>query len=268
MSSKKDKQQRIRETDELFDKVREQVADARRLSAKFAERARGAEPPMSCPKHPIGTEQPCGPCGTARLRHLIWERGSQASKGLGDSVFVEVHPTGFQPDDRPRNRRQDPPEVVVAIHGVEHLPADRELRLEFVTAERFGAAVRDEPEVDGHGDSSSPVSAAVGAADDLTVGAAVDDDGTVVSSPPGEATPASLVVRVAMSEEQRQRLLLAVEVDRAGCHARQLRALRDLEEAELVDDPSCSDVAEGWSREVERLDELTDLLSEAVGRHE
>ena len=71
-----------------------------------------------------------------------------------------------------------------------------------------------------------------------------------------------------MSEEQRQRLLLSLEVDRAGCRARQLRALRDLEKAELVDDPSCSDVAEAWSREVERLDALTDLLSEAVGRHE
>ena len=31
MSSKKDKQQRTRETGELFDKIREQVADARRL---------------------------------------------------------------------------------------------------------------------------------------------------------------------------------------------------------------------------------------------
>ena len=265
MSSKKDKQQRIRETDELFDKVREQVADARRLSAKFAERARGAEPPMSCPKHPIGTEQPCGPCGTARLRHLIWERGSQASKGLGDSVFVEVHPTGFQPDDRPRNRRQDPPEVVVAIHGVEHLPADRELRLEFVTAERFGAAVRDEPEVDGHGDSSSPVSTAVGAADDLTVGAAVDGDGPVASSPPGEATPASVVVRVAMSEEQRQRLLLALSTARASYMDRHFRAVQELAASETKERrESFAGIASDWAREADLVDELSSLIGGAV----
>lgn len=33
-----------------------------------------AEPGETCPKHPFGTDNPCGPCGTARRNHDRWER--------------------------------------------------------------------------------------------------------------------------------------------------------------------------------------------------
>ena len=36
------------------------------------------EPSPFCSKHqPYGTEEPCGPCGTTRKRHQIWERAQR-----------------------------------------------------------------------------------------------------------------------------------------------------------------------------------------------
>jgi hypothetical protein len=36
-----------------------------------------AEPPsMFCTKHPNGTEKPCGPCGTAKMRYAAWSKSS------------------------------------------------------------------------------------------------------------------------------------------------------------------------------------------------
>lgn len=41
------------------------------------EEARGVfrgdmPPPFGCPEHPEGSFDPCGPCGTARMRHQAW----------------------------------------------------------------------------------------------------------------------------------------------------------------------------------------------------
>lgn len=35
------------------------------------------EPSPFCSRHPTGTDKPCGPCGTAKLRHQRWEKREQ-----------------------------------------------------------------------------------------------------------------------------------------------------------------------------------------------
>ena len=264
MSSKKDKQQRTRETDELFDKVREQVADARRLSAKFAERARGAEPPTSCPKHPIGTEQPCGPCGTARLRHLMWARGLQGSKDLDGRDDRQRRPgcNGDQGASAVSEIDAEDRAVGAFVRGVLGLVDG--LKPEAVGLTRVEVEYRPVV-VELNHDSSSRCGEAVAAAGEPSVGAAVDGDGPVVSSPPGEATPASLVVRLAMSEEQRQRLLLALSTARAGYMDRHFRAVQELAASETKERrESFAGIASDWAREADLVDELSSLIGGAV----
>ena len=264
MSSKKDKQQRTRETDELFDKVREQVADARRLSAKFAERARGAEPPTSCPKHPIGTEQPCGPCGTARLRHLMWARGLQGSKDLDGRDDRQRRPgcNGDQGASAVSEIDAEDRAVGAFVRGVLGLVDG--LKPEAVGLTRVEVEYRPVV-VELNHDSSSRCGEAVAAAGEPSVGAAVDGDGPVVSSPPGEATQASLVVRLAMSEEQRQRLLLALSTARAGYMDRHFRAVQELAASETKERrESFAGIASDWAREADLVDELSSLIGGAV----
>ena len=57
----------------------EERRGGQREEARGSE-ARGPLPPLDqepspfCVKHPSGTDRPCGPCGTARTRHRLWEK--------------------------------------------------------------------------------------------------------------------------------------------------------------------------------------------------
>lgn len=50
--------------------------------------ARGAPPPLGCPKHPQGTDKPCRPCGDARRSYEAWER-AQKNKPTTSGIITE-----------------------------------------------------------------------------------------------------------------------------------------------------------------------------------
>lgn len=61
---------------------REERGESGVRSAEGEDRSRSdpdQEPSPFCSKHPEGTEQPCGGCGTARKRHEMWSRGKRAT---------------------------------------------------------------------------------------------------------------------------------------------------------------------------------------------
>lgn len=64
------------DTASAFDRVvvKEGELDSQPLTGNLEREPLGdAEPPSPfCSKHPKGTEKPCGPCGTAKLRHAAW----------------------------------------------------------------------------------------------------------------------------------------------------------------------------------------------------
>ena len=59
---------------------------------KGRERARAQDtpPPKTCPKHPTGTSDPCGPCKDARLAHDQWQAAKNAR--VRDSPRCPDHP--------------------------------------------------------------------------------------------------------------------------------------------------------------------------------
>lgn len=80
-----------------------------------------AEPPsMNCSKHPDGTEEPCGPCGTAKKRYAKWvadsldaDVKSKAARAAAirecadcDDVGMRVHPVTKLPLGRCDHRPQ------------------------------------------------------------------------------------------------------------------------------------------------------------------
>lgn len=68
-----------------------------------------------------------------------------------------------------------------------------------------------------------------------------------------------------MSEEQRQRLLLALSTARAGYMDRHFRAVQELAASETKERrESFAGIASDWAREADLVDELSSLIGGAV----
>lgn len=65
--------------------------------------ALGADPPDdTCPKHPAGTDQPCGPCATARKRRERWDRDEPRRRRAAERLRAncpDCHGTGWTEHD-------------------------------------------------------------------------------------------------------------------------------------------------------------------------
>jgi len=70
--------------------------------------AAGTAPPEFCPKHPDGTDKPCGPCKTARLRRLSWEKTARATAIKARDSCPRCRGSGWIEDENGNPARKCP----------------------------------------------------------------------------------------------------------------------------------------------------------------